>query len=192
MPLFFFCDSQNSEKLQVKNDVILFVREWWCKAGYQRNGVTYCLNDIKNLKTTGLLGQVVDLCLSFIWINFICGRNKSEKFDSKEGHTRFRLCKKCGAKRTTADLLPLFLRNNVNLLNCYITFGLLSSYASTFSECFNIDVILTIRNSFFCDTSLVIVSKALLSNNFMTNLDEEDHWYTKHHLLVENTHQIVR
>ena len=42
-----------------------------------------------------------------------------------------------------------------------------------------------------CDYYLDIVFKVLPGNNVMINLDGGVHCYTKHSLLVENTHQII-
>ena len=94
----------------------LIVGGRWGKAGYFSNAIAYQLNGKQNLKTKVSFGWIVVLGLTFIWINFIFGRNKSEKFDSKEGDARFPPYKRRGAKRTTADLFPPFPCNNIYLL----------------------------------------------------------------------------
>ena len=52
-------------------------------------------------------------------------------------------------------------------------------------------VILRISRVHFCDTSLFIVFKVTTGNNFMINLDEEDHWYKKDNLLTEKNAPII-
>ena len=86
--------------------------------GCPRNDVTWYLSD--NKQTTVLLRYVVVSALTFNRIKFICDRNKSEEFDSKEAYAWFLHYKNRVARWTTVGSFPSFCCNNVYPFKCYI------------------------------------------------------------------------